>query len=109
MRVLRNCDGEHPCDTLEFPWAYPIELKRCPFSVIPNEAWQYVDVWRQFKALDILPEPGPVGAQPAHVFQAIMACEDALTQAEARARRRAEAEQKRQAAMIEQQKRGGRR
>lgn len=92
MREARNCDGEHPSEVLHFEWAP--ELRRCPYSVMTPQALAYMAVWREWRDLGVLPEPGDLGEQTADVYQAVALCERAAHASEAyRMRRQAEAAQ----------------
>lgn len=73
MRTARNCDGENPSEVLFFEWEP--SLKRCPWSVIDNQAMAYFELWRDWKMLGVLPYEGGLLDQPLHIFQAIKACE----------------------------------
>jgi len=59
------------------------ERNRCPWAVIPGEAWGWVEAWRRWRytGLGPLGEPG-LGDEPASVSEAILACEEAGRQAE---------------------------
>lgn len=64
----------------------PPELRqanRCPWSVIPSEAWGWLEAWRRWRhtGLGPLGEAG-LGDEPASVSEAILACEEAARQGE---------------------------
>lgn len=99
QRVARNCDGLHPSETLSFDWAP--DLRQCPFAAISPEAWQYMAVWQRWKLLDVLPEPGTLSDQPAHVYQALRLCETERAEAEQRLHDKQERELERQRAAME--------
>ena len=76
MRRARNCDGNTPPEelkTLCFEWAP--ELKQCPNAVITEAAKTYLEIWKEWRVFDVLPEPGTLAEQPAHIFQGIRVCE----------------------------------
>lgn len=101
-RWLRNCDGE---TNPNIAWAWAPELRRCPWSQIPEAAWVVVDIWRQWREYRETPWGG-MGATPNPVAEALEACElgvASVTQAK-EARERREAERK----LKEAQRRAGR-
>jgi hypothetical protein len=54
------------------------EANRCPWSVIPGEAWGWVEAWRRWRYTGLGPFGGAeLGDEPASVAEAILACEEA--------------------------------
>ena len=60
-------------ETLRFEWAP--ELRRCPWATLSKEAFEYVEIWRNWKLFGVLPFGATVAEQPAHIYQAIEICE----------------------------------
>ena len=47
----------------------------CPRALLPDGAWQGIEIWSRWRLLRVLPFPGTLEAQPVWVLEAIEAAE----------------------------------
>lgn len=93
---MRNCDGKHPLEgESNCAFEFDPELIRCPHSLYGPQAVAYLAAWNEWKLFGVLPYPGDLREQPAHVYQAIRLIEYARLSEETRRARKAEEEHKR--------------
>lgn len=60
---------------------------RCPWPSVPEEAWTLFGVWSDWKSCGLLPQDGPIGAQPAWVVEAIQGLQSEMDSIQAEAMR----------------------
>lgn len=86
-------------------WAFAPGLRNCPKSIVDEIDRTYLDWWREHKQLGLLPWPGTLRDQPAHVAEAFSIAELVVAEHQERIRRQQEGELEK---AMEKAKRGGR-
>lgn len=107
-RTLRNCawlEIEEEAQNANISWPFAPELRQCPKSVVDDVDRTYLDWWMEHKRMGLLPWPGTLRDQPAHVAEAFAIAESVVAEQADRSRREQEGEVQK---VMEKAKKGGR-
>lgn len=72
-RDVRNCSWLELSEeetNKNIAWDFDASLKSCPKSVVDHVSMTYLEWWMEHRRLGILPWPGDLNDQPAHVVEA---------------------------------------